>query len=171
MYTVNLNAGFRIPKEVQGPFREMSAQLATSLSSPRLNLQGRSSSFQRYNISLRKEFLVRKTSKDRASVNFSIENFLNSGNQIRNTTVTEQFTTTSIQNHYNRVFRLGLSYNFSRMEYKVKQQERKTIVNEDRQKMDIGEVKDIKVEVNENGKNGKQKPAKSPKPAAKPKQK
>jgi hypothetical protein len=171
MYTVNFNAGLRIPKEVEGPFKEMSAQVATSLSSPRLNLQGKNSSFQRYNISLRKEFLVRKTSKDRASVNFSIENFLNSGNQIRNTTVTEQFTTTSIQNHYNRVYRLGLSYNFSRMEYKARQQERKTIVNEDRQKMDIGEVKDIKVEVNENGKQGSRKPAKSPKPGPAPKPK
>jgi hypothetical protein len=170
MYNLKLNAGFKIPKEVEGPFKEMSAQVATSINSPRLNLQGKSSSFQQYSISLRKEFLVRRASKDRANINFSIENFFNRGNQIRTTTVTEQFTTASIQNHYNRVYRLGFGYNFSRMEYKIKpEKERKSIVNDDRQKMDIGEVKEIKMDGSENGRKENQKPAsKNKNPAKKP---
>jgi hypothetical protein len=46
-----------------------------------------------------------------------------------------------------------LTYNFSRMEYRIKaEKEKKSIVNEDRQKADIGDVKDIKVEAGENGK-------------------
>lgn len=153
MYSVKLNAGFQTPKTLKGPFRDMNAQFTTSINSPRINLQGQSSSFQQYNFSLRKDFIVRQASKDKVSLNFSIENFFNRGNRIRSTTITEQFSSASIQNHYNRIFRLGLTYNFSRMEYKIKaEKEKKTIINDDRQKPDIGEVKDIKVESPENGK-------------------
>ncbi len=153
MYSFKLNAGFKTPKTFKGPFRDMNAQLTSSFTSPRINLQGKSSSFQQYNISLRKDFVVNQASKDRVSLNFSIENFFNKGNRIRSTTVTDQFASTSIQNHYNRIYRIGLTYNFSRMEYKIRaEKERKTIINDDRQKGDIGEVKDIKVEGTDGGK-------------------
>ncbi len=153
MYSIKLNAGYQTPKTYKGTFRDMSAQLTTSITSPRLNLQGKSSSFQQYNISFRKDFVVRQASKDKVSLNFSIENFFNKGNRIHSTTTTDQFSSVSIQNYYNRVFRIGLTYNFSRMEYRIKaEKEKKGIVNEDRQKADIGEVKDIKVESSEGGK-------------------
>jgi outer membrane receptor protein involved in Fe transport len=153
MYSIKFNAGFQTPKTYKGLFRNMSTQLTTSLTSPRINFQGKSSSFQQYNISFRKDFVVRQASKDKVSLNFSMENFFNKGNRIRSTTVTDQFSSLSIQNHYNRIFRVGLTYNFSRMEYRIKaEKEKKSIVNEDRQKADIGDVKDIKVEAGENGK-------------------
>ena len=160
MNSIKLNAGFQVPKTLKGPFKDMSAQITSSLSSPRITLQGKSSSLQQYNISMKKDFLVRKVSKDRVSLNFSIENFFTSGNRIRTTTTTEQFASTSIQNYYNRVFRIGLSYNFSRMEYKIKpEKEVKNVDHDDRRKIDNGEVKDIKLEGTDNNKNTGRKPA------------
>ena len=108
--------------------------------------------------------MVRQVSKDRVSLNFSIENFFSKGNRIRTTTITEQFGSTSIQNYYNRVFRVGLTYNFSRMEYKIKpEKEQKNHENDDRRKIDNGEVKDIKFEGGDNGKNAGRKSAPAPK--------
>ena len=164
MYSVKLNAGFQVPKTLKGPFKDVSGQITSSISSPRLTLQGKTSSLQQYNISLKKDFMVRQVSKDRVSLNFSIENFFSKGNRIRTTTITEQFGSTSIQNYYNRVFRVGLTYNFSRMEYKIKpEKEQKNHENDDRRKIDNGEVKDIKFEGGDNGKNAGRKSAPAPK--------
>jgi hypothetical protein len=147
MYSIKFNGSYQVPRDYTGIFKAMSAQLNTSLNSPRRNLQGKSSSIQLYSISIKKEFTVRQQSKDKVSLNFSLENFFNKGNRIRTTTVTEQFTSTSIQNQYNRIFRLGLTYNFSRMEYKIKPEKpEKAVQNEDRKKIDIGEVNEIKVD-------------------------
>lgn len=115
MYNLNFNASCRLPKDIGGVLRDVSAQFSTSLNSPRIHAQGKTSSFQRYNMGLQKE-LWNKT----ATVSLSIENFLNSGNQIRTTTYAEKFTTTSIQNYYNRVYRLSLHYRIKKMEYKKK---------------------------------------------------
>jgi len=154
MNSVKLNAGFQVPKTLKGPFKDMGAQITSSLSSPRITLQGKTSSFQQYNISIKKDFLVRQASKDRVSLIFSIENFFNRGNQIRTTTVTEQFVSSSVQTYYNRVFRIGLYYNFSRMEYKIKsEKEIKNAEHDDRRKIDNGEVKDIKLDGTDNSKN------------------
>jgi hypothetical protein len=147
MYSIKLNASFQVPRDYKGPFKNMSTQLNTSLNSPRINLQGKSSSFQQYSMSIKKEFTVRQQSKDKVSLNLSVENFFNKGNRIRTTTTTEQFTSSSIQNQYNRIFRLGLTYNFSRMEYKIKPEKaEKSVQNDDQKKIDIGEVNDIKVD-------------------------
>jgi hypothetical protein len=169
MYSIKLNGSYQVPRDYKGPFRDMSAQFNTSLNSPRINLQGRSTSFQQYSLSIKKEFMVRQQSKDKVSLNLSIENFFNKGNRIRTTTVTEQFTSTSIQNQYNRIFRLGLTYNFSRMEYKIKPEKpEKPLQNEDRKKIDIGEVNEIKVD-GQDGSKGDRKAKVPAKPISKSK--
>ena len=82
--------------------------------------------------------MVRKVSEDRVSLTF-----------------TEQFVSVNNQNYYCLVFRLGLSHNFSRIEYRIKpEKELRNTENDDRIKIDNGEVKDIKVEGTDNSKNG-----------------
>ncbi|QHL89193.1 TonB-dependent receptor [Nibribacter ruber] len=139
MYSLNSNASYRF-------LETYSVQVSGSFNSRKFDLQSRSTASYSYSLGLRKEFWDKK-----AGLSLNIENFIGGNLTTRNSVYTETYVqdllnryhSNSWQNNYNRVVRLSFNYKFGKMEFKPGQ-EKKGIVNEDKEKAGEIQVTDPK---------------------------
>ena len=119
MYNANLNASYTFPKGI-------SAQVFGMLNSPRVTLQGKSSSWTYYNLALKKEFLQKKV-----SISAGIDNPFSQTLKLRNTFKTINSEQDNVLYVYTRQFRISANYQFGKMDFKNQPGRKKKISNDD----------------------------------------
>jgi len=116
------NSGFveRIFGGLQYNFpRDLTLSLNGGLSSPMLNLQGKSSGYHYSSLSLNKSFLQKKL-----TLSFSAMNVFENTISYSSTSQTNQFRSTSNSSYVARNFRIGVSYKFGEMKQQIKKVQR-----------------------------------------------
>ena len=125
MYNTNLNLSYAFDKG-------FSAQMFGMFNSPRVTLQGKSSSWSYYNVAVKKEILKKK-----GSISVGIDNpFSKTLKQVNtfknyntdNELLTDQNSTLFV---YTRQFRASLNYQFGKMDNKNQPRRKKKISNDD----------------------------------------
>ncbi|MGV3504015.1 MAG: TonB-dependent receptor domain-containing protein [Adhaeribacter sp.] len=126
MYNANLNVSYTFDKG-------FSAQAFGMFNSPRVTLQGQSSSWSYYNMAVKKEILKKK-----GSLSAGIDNPFSQTIKLRNTfktTPSEQHPVTSRQENtlyvYTRQVRVSLQYQFGKTDFKNTPRRKKRISNDD----------------------------------------
>jgi len=119
MYNANLNASYSFPKGI-------SAQVFGMFNSPRVTLQGKSSSWTYYNMALKKDLLQKK-----ASISAGIDNPFSQTLKQRNTFKTTNSEQDNVLYVYTRQFRISANYQFGKMDFKNQPRRKKKISNDD----------------------------------------
>ncbi|MGV3589857.1 MAG: TonB-dependent receptor domain-containing protein [Adhaeribacter sp.] len=119
MYNANLNASYTFNKGI-------SAQVFGMFNSPRLTLQGKSSSWTYYNLALKKELLNKK-----ASISAGVDNPFSQTLKMRNTFKTNTSEQDNLLYVYTRQFRISANYQFGKMDFKNQPRRKKKISNDD----------------------------------------
>lgn len=126
MYNANLNLSYAFPKG-------FSAQAFGMFNSPRVTLQGQSSSWSYYNMAVKKEVLKKK-----GSISAGVDNPFSQTIKLRNTFKTlpsEQHPVTSQQDNtlyvYTRQVRVSMQYQFGKTDFKSAPRRKKRISNDD----------------------------------------
>ena len=126
MYNANLNASYTFEKG-------FSAQMFGMFNSPRVTLQGQSSSWTYYTLAVKKEILEKK-----GSLSAGMDNPFSKTIKLSNTFKTdrsEQNQMSSKQDNilyiYTRQFRLSMNYQFGRMDKQAAPRRKKKISNDD----------------------------------------
>jgi len=116
------NSGFveRIFGGAQYNFpRDLTLSLNGGLSSPYVNLQGKSSGYHYTALSLNKSFMKKKLTISLSAINV-FEDYMS----YSSTTQTDQFRTISNSSYPVRNFRIGISYKFGEMKQQIKKVQR-----------------------------------------------
>jgi len=108
--------------------RNLVLSLNGGLSSPYLNLQGKSSGYHFSSLSLNKSYLQKKL-----TISFSAMNVLERTIPYNSTSQTDQFRSTSNSSYLARNFRIGISYKFGEMKQQI-QRVKRGIENDDSSK-------------------------------------
>lgn len=126
MYNANLNLSYALAKG-------FSAQMFGMFNSPRVTLQGRSSSWTHYNLALKKELLKKK-----ASISAGLDNPFSQTLKLRNTFTTEKSEQQAISSQqdnllyiYTRQVRVSMHYQFGKTDLKTAPRRKKKISNDD----------------------------------------
>ena len=126
MYNANLNVSYAFAKG-------LSAQMFGMFNSPRVTLQGQSSSWTYYNLALKKEILKKK-----GSISAGVDNPFSETLKQRNTFKTDKSEQNLISSQqestlyvYTRQVRVSLNYQFGKMDFKSAPRRKKKISNDD----------------------------------------
>ncbi|KAA9331657.1 TonB-dependent receptor [Hymenobacter busanensis] len=125
VYSANINSGYKFDKGY-------SLQFFGMLNSPRIQLQGKSSSWQMYSIGLRKNLW-----KDKGDLTLNADNLFSPYIRLTNdfrTATSDQTNSTKV---YNRGVRVAFSYRFGKLENKP-QRPKRSIRNDDQKAGDGG---------------------------------
>lgn len=126
MGNMNLNASWM--------FRNgFSAQFFGNLNSPRVQLQGKSSSWRFYSFAVKKEILEKK-----GSITLNIDNPFGSTLKFKSDFRTDNAYQNSVSQFYNRAFRISINYNFGKLEQNKQPRRRRAIRNDDAKQGDGG---------------------------------
>jgi outer membrane receptor protein involved in Fe transport len=126
MYNANLNLSYAFAKG-------FSAQMFGMFNSPRVTLQGQSSSWTHYNMALKKEILKKK-----GSISAGIDNPFSQTLKLKNTFSAGQSERQAISSQqdnilyvYTRQFRVSMNYQFGKTDFKTAPRRKKKISNDD----------------------------------------
>jgi outer membrane receptor protein involved in Fe transport len=90
-----------------------------------VGLQSRYSGYSYYSMGVKRTFL-----KEKADLTLNANNFFQPGREFRNSTVTEQFSSSSVSYQYQRTVRLSFNYRFGKIDTN-NQRQRRSIRNDD----------------------------------------
>jgi outer membrane receptor protein involved in Fe transport len=126
MYNANLNLSYAFA-------RGFSAQMFGMFNSPRVTLQGQSSSWTHYNLALKKEILKKK-----GSISAGLDNPFSQTLKLRNTFTTDKSEQQAISSQqesvlyvYTRQVRVSMNYQFGKTDFKTTPRRKKKISNDD----------------------------------------